>query len=115
MTSRRTGLLLAAVLVVSAPAFATRNASANGEWISFGVPTRINVGSTGAFYMMGNDMGSCASTTPVYVRSDMEQPHWKEFYAMVILAQANQRPMECLVASGCGSNEVWVTYCTLPF
>ena len=59
MTSLRTGLLLAAVaLVVAAPAFATRNAPANGEWISFGVPTRINVGSTGPFYMMGNDMGA---------------------------------------------------------
>lgn len=94
---------------------ATRNGNANGDWISMGIPTRINVGSTGLFYMSGNDHGTCGSTATTYLRSDPSKPYFKEFYAMIVLAQANQRPLECIVESGCGTSEIWVTYCTLAF
>lgn len=74
----------------------------------------MNVGSApGYFYMMGSDQGSCGAVMPTYFRSDMSATYWKEFYTMVILANTQQRPMECVVASGCGTNEVWVTYCTV--
>jgi hypothetical protein len=113
--SRRWPLIgMLALCGLSVAANATTNAGSNGQWISIGVPTRINVGSAGFFYLTGNDHGTCASTLPTYFRSDMSKTYWKEFYAMVLFAHANQKPLECLVESACGTTEVWITYCTLP-
>lgn len=94
-------------------AHATRDAPADGEWISFGVPTRLNVGTQGHFYMLGSDQGACNGTTPTYFRVDMSKDHWKEFYAMVLYASAQGKSLECVVVSGCGTSEVWVEYCTM--
>lgn len=101
--------------LAAVPAHAGRDAPANGEWIGFGVPNRLNVGTVGHFYMLGSDHGACSGTTPTYFRVDMTKPYFKEFYALVIYASAQQKPMECVVVSGCGTSEVWVEYCTAVF
>lgn len=108
-------LIVVAALISAPSAHATKNATGNGDWISVGVPTRMNVGSTGYFYLAGNDHGSCGGTAATYFRSNMSNAYWKELYALFILAQTNQRPLECIVESACGTAELWVSYCTLGF
>jgi hypothetical protein len=102
------------VFLLASVSRATTNATQNGDWISVGVPADMFVGSAGDFFLVGNDMGSCASTVPAYIRSDMNQQHWKELYAFFLYAHAQQKPLMCVVASGCGTNQVWVTYCRAP-
>jgi hypothetical protein len=99
--------------LATAPAHAGRDASANGGWIGFGVPKRLQVGTLGHFYMVGSDQGACNNITPNFFRLDMTKPHWKEFYALVLYASAQEKPLECVVVSGCGTPEVWVEYCTV--
>ena len=106
--------LLLLVFLLTSVSRATTNATQNGGWISVGVPADMFVGSAGHFYLVGNDMGSCASTAPTYIRSDMNQPRWKELYAFILYASAQQKPLSCVVESGCGTTELWVTYCRAP-
>lgn len=92
--------------------FISGTAKANdGDWISIGVPTMIHQGTDGAFYLNGNDQTSCNGVMPSYFRVDMNAPHWKEFYALVLYSSANNRHLACTVQSGCGTPEVWVRYC----
>lgn len=106
------------LLLSSGDSDATLNASGTGQWISIGVPTYVHLGTNGGtngdFYMNGSDQGSCQSVTPSHFRFDMSQPHWKEMYALLLYAAANQKSLECTVDSGCGTTYVWVSYCRTP-
>jgi hypothetical protein len=110
-------LLAAGLLLghVALPAHAL-DAAADGDWISLGRPKQIHMGTNGTFYLNGSNQGNCAGVRPQYFRVDMSAPHWKEFYAWMLTMSATQGVMDCRVASGCGSAEVWVNYCrgTLP-
>jgi hypothetical protein len=103
--------LLGTILLIPLTTHATTNATANGQWISLGVPTNVYMGTTGSFYLTGDDMGSCGSTTPNYVRVDTSQSHWKDFYALILFAAANRSYVVCDINSGCGSAELWTGYC----
>jgi hypothetical protein len=87
------------------------NAANNGDWISVGVPNNMFVGSAGHFYMTGNDMGSCAATKPTYLRANMTATYWKELYTLFLYSHSQQKTLMCTVDTGCGSSEVWISYC----
>jgi hypothetical protein len=71
------------------------------------------LGTEGSFYMTASDQGACSGTTPTYFRVDTSEDHRKEFYAMILYAAAQQKSLECVVASGCGTTHVWIEYCTM--
>jgi len=96
--------------VLSQPCHAL-DAPSNGSWLSLGVPSYIHMGTDGAFYLNGTDQGSCAGVRPQHFRVDTSAPHWKEFYAWLLTMSATKREMHCVVSNGCGSDEVWVSYC----
>lgn len=102
-------------LCVLSASGAPYNASGPGEWISLGYPTRMYVGTEGDFYIIGSDMGTCAATRPTYIRASMNDPKFKEFYALLLYAAASQKVMECVVDSGCGADQVWTKYCAVSF
>jgi len=102
------------VLLSSGDSLATVNATGPGQWISIGVPSDVWLGTNGSFYLRGTDTGSCQSVLPSYFRIDTSQPKWKEMYALLLYTAANQKAIACVVDSGCGSSEVWVSYCTSP-
>ena len=83
----------------------------NNGWISLGTPSYIHMGTNGVFYLNGDDEGRCAGVKPQYFRVDMNRPHFKEFYGWMLTMQAQDKSLECMVEDGCGSNEVWVSYC----
>ena len=91
------------------------NATAAGQWISIGIPSRMNVGTTGQFYLIGNDHGTCAGQPVTYFRFDMNGTRWKEVYALLLAAAASQKYIQCVVETGCGTTEVWATYCSVTF
>lgn len=93
------------------PACQALDAPVNGNWISLGVPSYFHMGTDGTFYLNGTDQGSCAAVRPQYFRVDTGAPHWKEFYAWLLTMSATKKEMHCVVASGCGSDQVWVSYC----
>lgn len=103
--------LLAAMMVGSPDSRATVNATGNGQFISIGVPVFVHMGTNGDFYLNGSDQGMCQSLSPTYFRFDTSQPRWKEMYALLLYAAANQKSIDCVVDSGCGSSQVWVSYC----
>ena len=37
--------------------------------------------------------------------------HFKEFYSWVLMMSAQNKSIDCMVVSGCGSSQVWVKYC----
>lgn len=111
--SQRIREILAGVLLLGqllAPAQAL-DAPADDHWISLGRPSQFHMGTNGTFYLNGPNQGSCAGVRPQYFRVDTSAPHWKEFYAWLLTMSATQGVMDCRVASGCGSAEVWVNYC----
>jgi hypothetical protein len=83
----------------------------DGDWISIGVPTIIHQGTDGQFFLNGTTPTACNGVVPDYFRADMNAPHWKEFYALILYASANNRGIDCVVKSGCGTSQVWVSYC----
>jgi hypothetical protein len=104
-------VLMAAMMIGSTDAGATVNATANGQFMSIGVPSIVHQGTNGDFYLQGTDQGMCQSLMPTYFRFDTSRPHWKEMYALLLYAASNQKSMDCVVDSGCGTSEVWVSYC----
>ena len=107
-------LLSVLVLVAAIPASATIDGTGPNTWISVGTPTRFHIGSTGDFYLEGTDQGRCNNVRPDYFRFDMSQPPWKEVYAALLVASNNGTAVDCVVDSGCGTNQVWVHYCRIP-
>lgn len=105
---------LAMLLVAVVPASATIDGTGTNTWISVGVVTRFHMGSTGDMYMEGNDQGRCNNVRPDYFRMDMSQPTFKEMYAALLVSSANGTAVDCVVDSGCGTNQVWVHYCRIP-
>ncbi len=105
--------MLTSTLLMPANVYAL-DANNNGGWISLGVPVFMHLGTDGTFYLNGSDQGSCGGVRPTYFRVDTSAAHWKEFYALVLLSATNGKPMDCPVSSGCGSSEVWVSYCRVP-
>lgn len=99
------------LLLICGDSAATLNATGTGQWISIGVPTQVHLGTNGDLYLNGSDQGSCQSVPSGFFRFDTSQPHWKEMYALILYAAANQKSMECTVDSGCGTTYVWVSYC----
>lgn len=91
------------------------DAEDNGKWISVGAPRSFHQGTEGALYLNGDAHGACSGVTPTYIRMDMAQPYFKEFYSLWLYMAAQKKPLDCVVASGCGSNEVWVKYCRGKF
>lgn len=104
-------LLLALWAGLLSPPCHALDASVNGEWISLGAPSYLHMGTDGEFYLNGTDQGSCAGVRPQYFRVDTSAPHWKEFYAWLLTMSATRKEMHCVVRSGCGSDQVWVSYC----
>lgn len=113
---RLSGVLLTVCFsfVLANTALSSTNAAQNGGWISVGIPSFMHLGTQGAFYLNGTDQGTCGGVQPTYFRFDTNQPHWKEMYALIQVSSANERPMDCVVDSGCGTTEVWVSYCRTP-
>ncbi len=109
--SRLRPVLMAAMMIGSADSWATVNATANGQFISIGVPAFVHMGTNGDFYLNGTDQGMCQNLSPAYFRFDTSQLRWKEMYALLLYAAANQKSVDCVVDTGCGSTEVWVSYC----
>ena len=108
MIKKITGALLC--LVVSINTYAL-DAQANGQWISLGVPNYIHQGTDGRLYLNGDDQGSCGGVKPTYFRVDLNKAHSKEFYSLLLFMTAQKKPLLCAVESGCGSTQVWVSYC----
>lgn len=110
---RQVAAAMAAVmlLLICSDSAATLNASGTGQWISIGVPIEVYLGTNGDFFLRGSDEGSCQSVQPSYFRFDTSQPKWKEMYALLLYAAANQKAVDCVVDSGCGTAQVWVSYC----
>lgn len=100
--------LCAAWLIAPASAY---DGSANGEWMTVGFPRQVHQGMRGDFYLTGSAMGRCANVTPDYVRMNMSEANWKEMYALILYAASQKLSLDCVVDSGCGSSQVWVTYC----
>jgi len=90
------------------------DAPGNGHWISLGTPNKIHMGTEGAFYLQGDNQGTCAATKPVYFRIDMSKPYFDQLYSWLLLMSAQKKPLDCVVVSGCGSTQVWVEYCRGP-
>jgi hypothetical protein len=100
------------LLAGARPAVAALDAPADGHWISIGVPANVHLSTvSGGFFLNGSDPGKCANVTPDYFRFDTTQPRWKEMYALILYSAAQGKALECVVASGCGSNEIWTSYC----
>lgn len=95
-------------------AFASMDATQNGGWISIGIPNYMHLGTDGTFYLNGTDQGMCAGVRPSYIRFNTGKDHWKEMYVMIQVAAANDRPMDCVIDTGCGTSELWVSYCRTP-
>ena len=87
------------------------NAVSNGKWISLGTPSFIHQGTDGRLYLNGTNQGQCSGVKPTYFRVDMSKPHFKEFYSLLLTLSAQKKSLDCIVDSGCGSNQVWVSYC----
>lgn len=104
-------VLMAAMMLGSSDSVATVNATANGQFISIGVPAFVHLGTNGDFYLNGSDQGMCQSLSPSYFRFDTAQPRWKDMYALLLYAAANQKSIDCVVDSGCGTSQIWVSYC----
>jgi hypothetical protein len=109
-------LLAISVLALAAtlPAAATIDGTGPNTWISVGVPIRLHIGSTGDFYLEGNDHGRCNNVRPDYFRFDMSQPHFKDVYAALLVASTNGMAVDCVVDSACGTSQVWLHYCRIP-
>lgn len=103
--------LIALLAALLPPPCHALDAAANGNWISLGVPSYLHMGTDGRFFVNGTDQGSCAAVRPQYFRVDTSAQHWKEFYAWLLTMSATQKEMHCVVDSGCGSDQVWVSYC----
>ncbi|QMV15445.1 hypothetical protein [Vibrio spartinae] len=98
-------------LMVHVNSFAL-DAQGNGNgWISLGVPNYIHMGTDGRFYLNGTHQGQCAGVRPQYFRLNMDKPHFKEFYSWLLSMQVQKKSLDCVVDSGCGSDQVWVSYC----
>lgn len=105
-------LSIAALCVAGViPPASAYDAVANGEWMTVGFPRQVHQGTRGDFYLTGSAMGKCANVTPNYVRMNMSEPNWKEMYALILYAASQQLSLDCVVDSGCGGTQVWVTYC----
>ncbi len=87
------------------------DAANDGEWISLGVPKSFHIGTSGAFYLTGDNQGSCGGVVPQYFRMHMNAPYFKEFYSWVLFMSAQKKPMSCVVNSSCGTSQIWVDYC----
>jgi hypothetical protein len=109
---RRINWIVIAIFAVQLSATAhAYDAAGNGEWMTMGVPRQVHQGSQGDFYLTGNAMAKCANVTPNYIRINMSDSHWKEMYALILFAAAQGLSIECVIDSGCGGTQVWVTYC----
>lgn len=106
-------LLIPLLLLMPCILQATTNATANGQWISIGIPKDLYVGSGGQFVMTGTDMGSCAGLVPTYFLSSMSATYWKDLYTLILYSHAQQKPLMCNVDSGCGTANINITYCRL--
>ncbi|CCO47440.1 hypothetical protein VIBNISOn1_30134 [Vibrio nigripulchritudo SOn1] len=106
-------ILLVASIVMSFNASAI-NANSNGEWIRLGVPSYVHIGTDGRFFLNGTSQGSCANKRPTYFRMDMNKPHFEKTYSWLLMMSTQSKPIDCVVDSGCGSSEVWVSYCRGP-
>jgi hypothetical protein len=104
-------VLVAAMVIASGDSGATVNATGNGQFLSIGVPSYVHLGTNGDFYLQGTDQGTCQSLQPTYFRIDTSQAHWKEMWALLLYSSANQKSLDCVVDSGCGTTQVWVSYC----
>jgi hypothetical protein len=69
------------------------------------------MGTNGAFYLNGDNEGTCAGVKPTYFRVDTSAPHWKEFYTWILTASMRKKSMTCMVDSGCGTGQLWIHYC----
>ncbi|MDE1327268.1 hypothetical protein [Vibrio aestuarianus] len=91
------------------------DATKDGDWISMGVPSYFHVGTQGLFYVNGpagsTQHGSCAGVKPHYFRMDMGAPHFYAMYSWMLHMSKENKPVGCVVKSGCGTNQVWVEYC----
>ncbi|GLQ76322.1 hypothetical protein [Vibrio penaeicida] len=105
--------LLAVSLAVSFNAFGV-NSSSNGGWISLGVPSYVHIGSDGRFFLNGSNQGTCSGTKPTYFRMDMNKPHFNKMYSWLLTMSTQGKSIDCVIDSGCGTNEVWVSYCRGP-
>ncbi len=102
------GVLLVTLTTLKAEAV---DAEQNGKWISLGVPNYIHQGTDGRLYLNGDAQGRCAGVKPTYFRVDLSKEHAKEFYSLLLFMTAQKKPLVCVVDSGCGSTQVWVSYC----
>lgn len=107
-------LMIAIIMVLSISAH-SRDAAKDGDWITMGVPTRIHMGTDGRFFINGtNSHGACGGVTPSYFRLDMDAPHFYAMYSWMMHMSKENKPIECIVKSGCGDDRVWVEYCSGP-
>ena len=83
----------------------------NGQWLTLGYPTKFHIGTNGALYISGSNIGACDNVKPTYFRVSMDAPHFDNFYSFVLFSAANKKPIDCMIKSGCGSSQVWVEYC----
>ncbi len=80
-------------------------------WITVGIPNYIHIGTQGEFYLNGTNHGTCSGVQPRYFRVDTSAPHFKEFWAWLLLAATKDITIDCVVQSGCGTAQIWVQYC----
>ncbi|WP_038175128.1 hypothetical protein [Vibrio pacinii] len=107
-------LAFCALLFISFQALAV-NAEKDGDWISMGVPSYFHMGTDGDFHVngpaAGSQHGTCAGVKPRYFRVDMDSPHFYAMYSWFLHMSKENKPIDCVVKSGCGSSQVWVEYC----
>lgn len=85
--------------------------SKDGEWINIGVVNYIHIGTKGEFYMNGSNHDSCAGVRPTHFQVNMSNTYFKEFYGWILMMSQTKKPIQCVVASGCGTGNIWVEYC----
>jgi hypothetical protein len=89
-------------------------ALADAQWMNVGVPTQVWLGTNGDFFMKGSENDTCNVVSPSYYRVDTNAQHWKDFWGFILYMAAQNKPLRCTVDKGCGTSEVWVSYCTGP-
>ena len=99
------------LLISLATAASTLDAHKDGEWISLGQPKYFHMGTDGRFYLNGTHQGSCAGVRPIHFRVDMSAPYFDKFYSWTLYMAAQKKRMDCVIKSGCGTEQVWVDYC----
>ena len=84
---------------------------ADGAWISLGVPNHSHFGTETNIYLKGSNMGRCAGVRPNYFRINQSGPNANAFFSLILYSAAQGKALDCVVDSGCGSDQVWVKYC----